>query len=169
MSLATAAAVTGLAAFPALTASASPVPARTAAGPRCGKPTPPIAISGSTAVVLYAGTPAPKFYFFTQNGSGKYRAWPSSLPAGIDLNQGDIANVGSNAPQYLFDQLGCDYNDTDPSPNLYYWDATSPVTGQPGNQIETRQTCTDITRPNGSSAGIMQVLDNTTDPTNSNG
>jgi ABC-type phosphate transport system substrate-binding protein len=80
---------------------------------------------------------------------------------------GDVAGVGSDTTQNVFDQFSADYNVTHKTggTQLYGWDATNPITGAMGDTIVTKHTAGDSTtcsvpRPDGSSAGIS-ALENT--------
>jgi ABC-type phosphate transport system substrate-binding protein len=90
-------------------------------------------------------------------------------PSGTTPRAGDAVGVGSNTDQFLFDQVSADFNKAKPkNPSLFYsWDATNPVTGAEGDQIETKNDCVTIARPNGSGAGVTALEDNTTDPSSS--
>ncbi|HEV2343746.1 MAG TPA: hypothetical protein VGS97_06625 [Actinocrinis sp.] len=85
-------------------------------------------------------------------------------PANTTVATTDVVTVGSDTTQYVHDQLSLDWNGQTPAPaNKYYsWDAVNPTTGLPGDKIQTKGTSTadpncNITRPNGSGAGIAQV------------
>jgi ABC-type phosphate transport system substrate-binding protein len=69
----------------------------------------------------------------------------------------DVTGVGSDTIQSVMDQFSADYNNSHSSGHLYSWDATNPVTGAIGDNITTKQGCTAIPRPNGSSAGITAL------------
>jgi hypothetical protein len=67
--------------------------------------------------------------------------------------------VGSDTIQNVMDQLSVNYNVTHATGKLYSWDATNPVTGAMGDTIQLKSgssTCS-IKRPDGSSAGILQL------------
>jgi ABC-type phosphate transport system substrate-binding protein len=78
----------------------------------------------------------------------------------------DAVSVGANTTQYLFDQISKQYNTANPSATtkFYSWDATNPVTGAIGDEIETKSNCADIARPDGGGAGITALEANTADP-----
>ena len=72
----------------------------------------------------------------------------------------DVVGVGSDTIQNVFDQFSADFNAKRPkgvAGNLYSWDATNPITGAIGENIATKQGCTPIPRPNGSSGGITAL------------
>ncbi len=68
-----------------------------------------------------------------------------------------IAGVGSDTTQDVMNTLATAYNATGPGQVLGSYDAT-PV----GTTITTKAGCPSITRPNGSSAGISALLNDTT-------
>jgi ABC-type phosphate transport system substrate-binding protein len=70
---------------------------------------------------------------------------------------GDVTGVGSDTIQNVMDAFSADYNASHTTGNLYSWDATNPVTAATGDNITTKQGCTAIPRPNGSSAGITAL------------
>ena len=73
---------------------------------------------------------------------------------------GDITGTGSAMAGNLFDQLSQSYNSTvasSTSPRLFSFDATNPITGVADDSITTKQGCTAIPRPDGSSAGITAL------------
>jgi ABC-type phosphate transport system substrate-binding protein len=79
----------------------------------------------------------------------------------------DVAGVGSDTIQNLVDQFSADFNASHKTSGtqLYYFDATNPITGAMGDTIVTKHTSTDSTtcsvpRPDGASAGIT-ALSNT--------
>ena len=68
--------------------------------------------------------------------------------------------LGAQTQQSLVDQFSGDYNATISSSTatrLYNWDAINPVTGAIGDSITIKQTCAAAPRPDGSSAGIVQL------------
>lgn len=73
----------------------------------------------------------------------------------------DVVGVGSDTIQSLLDQLSVNYNASRSAPHLYSWDATNPTTGAVGDKITVKAGCAKIARPDGSSAGIS-ALDNNT-------
>jgi ABC-type phosphate transport system substrate-binding protein len=75
----------------------------------------------------------------------------------------DVVGVGSDTIEYLLDQISVNYNATHSGPHLYSWDATNPTTGAVGDKIALKSGCTKIARPNGSSAGISALDNNTKD------
>jgi ABC-type phosphate transport system substrate-binding protein len=81
----------------------------------------------------------------------------------------DVVSVGADTTQYLFDQLSASYDGSHKThnkthPYIYSWDATNPKTGAVGDLISTKSGCAKITRPNGGSAGIADLVLNTVDP-----
>jgi len=68
--------------------------------------------------------------------------------------------VGSDTIQNVFDQFAVDYNKTvsATATHLYSWDATNPLTGAMGDSIAEKTGCAHIPRPDGSSAGITQLI-----------
>src|SRR5579862_5991377 len=80
-------------------------------------------------------------------------------PSGTTPRATDAVGVGADTDQYLFDQLSNDFNVKHKTSKtlLYSWDATNPVTGAQGDQIETKATCATIARPNGGGAGITAL------------
>ncbi|MFD7413361.1 PstS family phosphate ABC transporter substrate-binding protein [Kitasatospora purpeofusca] len=89
--------------------------------------------------------------------TGTAVADPASLPAAQD-----IVGVGSDTTQAVLNQFSTDYNAflgaSSTLPRLYSWDATGT------SPIVTKTGATSIARPNGSSAGI-KALENNTDAT----
>ena len=70
----------------------------------------------------------------------------------------DVVGVGSDTIEFLLDQLSFDYNKSHSTgPRLYSWDATNPNTGAIGDNIVTKSGCSQIPRPDGSSAGILAL------------
>src|SRR6266700_2700601 len=72
----------------------------------------------------------------------------------------DAVGVGSDTIQNVFDQFAVDYNKTvsATATHLYSWDATNPLTGAMGDSIAEKTGCAHIPRPDGSSAGITQLI-----------
>src|SRR6266700_628356 len=72
----------------------------------------------------------------------------------------DAVGVGSDTIQNVFDQFAVDYNKTvsATATHLYSWDATNPLTGALGDSIAEKVGCAHIPRPDGSSAGITQLI-----------
>lgn len=95
-------------------------------------------------------------------GIGSAVADPS--PSGTVPAQTDLVAVGSDTTQFLSDQFSLDYNSgaapthTVP-PDFYSWDAVNPTTGLPGDTIQVKSG-SNITRPNGSGAGIAELQKN---------
>ena len=81
-------------------------------------------------------------------GVGTALADPASTPPAQS-----IVAVGSDTLTPTFDQFSTDYNATSPTYPLYSWDATgtSPI------ETKNNAACDNITRPNGSGAGISSV------------
>ena len=69
----------------------------------------------------------------------------------------DVSGVGSDTIQNVMDQFTSDYNAKHSTGDLYSWDATNPITGAIGDSITTKQGCSTIPRPNGSSGGITAL------------
>jgi ABC-type phosphate transport system substrate-binding protein len=90
-------------------------------------------------------------------------------PSGTTPRASDAVGVGANTDQFLFDQLSNDFNKGHAKAKTltYDWDATNPVTGAAGDQIETKATCATIARPNGGGAGVSALELNTVDPSSS--
>jgi ABC-type phosphate transport system substrate-binding protein len=90
-------------------------------------------------------------------------------PGGVTPRASDIVGVGSDTSQYLMDQFAQDYDGANPGASslLYSWDSADPTTGVTGGPIETKATCADIARPDGSSAGISALEAGVTDPSSS--
>jgi len=91
--------------------------------------------------------------------TGKENVSDESSPATTD-----VVGVGSDTIQNLVDQFSADYNATHTTSGtqLYYFDATNPITGAMGDTIVTKHTSTDHTtcsvpRPDGASAGIAAL------------
>ncbi|HUC57866.1 MAG TPA: substrate-binding domain-containing protein [Streptosporangiaceae bacterium] len=87
-------------------------------------------------------------------------------PAGATVHRYDVAGIGADTTESLFDQFSADYNaaqkaahktDSASSPYLYSWDATNPSTGAINDNIVLKQGCKAIERPDGSSAGIAAL------------
>jgi ABC-type phosphate transport system substrate-binding protein len=72
----------------------------------------------------------------------------------------DAVGVGSDTIQNVFDQFAVDRNKTVSATgtHLYSWDATNPLTGAIGDSIAEKTGCSHIPRPDGSSAGITQLI-----------
>jgi ABC-type phosphate transport system substrate-binding protein len=87
-------------------------------------------------------------------------------PSGTVPRPADAVGVGANTTEYLLDQLAGDYDagHAKSSTLLYSWDATNPVTGAIGDEIETKADCPGISRPDGTGAGISALDANVTDP-----
>ncbi len=89
----------------------------------------------------------------------------TTTPAGTPQPY-DIVGVGSNATEYVLDQISAGYDSSIPAsrhnaknPWLFSYDATPPGATAPGNYpIVPKAGCAAIVRPNGSSAGL-QALD----------
>ena len=129
--------------------------------------------SGTTSapIVKLAGSwpppsPDPQVFALTitcaNSKTGKENVTDESSPAPTD-----VVGVGSDTIQSLLDQFSADYHATHKTSGkqLYYFDATNPITGAMGDTIVTKHTSTDSTtcsqpRPDGSSAGIT-ALENT--------
>ena len=79
--------------------------------------------------------------------------------------------MGADTDQYLFDQLSVSYNKTIPAklhsakhPYVYSWDATKPgTTSSAPSTIVTKKGCKPIVRPNGGTAGLTALDNNTAD------
>src|SRR5262249_38278850 len=80
-------------------------------------------------------------------------------PSGVTPKETDVVGVGSDTLQSLMDQISFDYNKSHTGTKLYSWDALNPKTGLP-NMIKTKAGCTKILRPNGSSAGVLELTKN---------
>jgi ABC-type phosphate transport system substrate-binding protein len=87
-------------------------------------------------------------------------------PSGTTPRATDIVGVGADTTQYLLDQVANTYDagHATSKEKLYSWDATNPSTGAIGDNIETKATCADISRPNGTGAGVTALDQNVTDP-----
>jgi ABC-type phosphate transport system substrate-binding protein len=87
-------------------------------------------------------------------------------PSGTTPAANSAVGVGANTDQFLFDQVSANWNKTTPGKKapFYSWDATNPTTGAIGDQIETKNDCTTIARPDGTGQGVSTLEDNTTDP-----
>jgi ABC-type phosphate transport system substrate-binding protein len=87
------------------------------------------------------------------------RAMPKDPPGTTVPRESDLAGVGSDTIEFLFDQFSHDYNATHSATHrrLYSWDATNPGTGAVGDSIVVKANCTAIARPDGSSAGIAAL------------
>ncbi|HUN31512.1 MAG TPA: hypothetical protein VMU95_05775 [Trebonia sp.] len=104
--------------------------------------------------------------------SGNAVADPSSTPS-----LSTLVGVGSDTITPLFagsptentsGSLVTDYNATSPTDQIASWDAVAPGTGAAGGTIDTKassgsDTSCDLTRPNGSSAGITALNNGQTD------
>jgi ABC-type phosphate transport system substrate-binding protein len=127
--------------------------------------------SGTTTapIVKLAGewpppSPGPQTFALTitcaNSKTGKQNVTDESSPAAAD-----VVGVGSDTTQNLVDQFSADYNATHKTSGtqLYYFDATNPITGAIGDTIVTKHTSTDSTtcsvpRPDGASAGITALV-----------
>jgi ABC-type phosphate transport system substrate-binding protein len=74
--------------------------------------------------------------------------------------ENDAVGVGSDTIQNVLDQFAADFNPTVSATgtHLYSWDATNPLTGAIGDSIPEKKDCSSIPRPDGSSAGITQLI-----------
>jgi ABC-type phosphate transport system substrate-binding protein len=97
-------------------------------------------------------------------------------PSGTVPATTDIVGVGSDTitplfagspTEYTAGSLSYDYNNQSPVPanKLWSWDAVNPTTGAAGDTIVTKSGCAGIARPDGSSAGITALNNNTMDGT----
>jgi ABC-type phosphate transport system substrate-binding protein len=90
-------------------------------------------------------------------------------PKGVTPQSFDIVGVGSNTTQFVMDQISVDYNKTVKVHNanhpwFFSWDAVQPGTsGTNPTKIVTKAGCPVITRPNGSTAGLNALDNNTFD------
>ena len=84
-------------------------------------------------------------------------------PSGVTPKATDLAGVGSDTSEFLFDQLSHDYNASHSGTKLYSWDATNPTTGAVGDPVVTKAGCASLPRPDGSNAGITVLEHNTAD------
>jgi ABC-type phosphate transport system substrate-binding protein len=80
-------------------------------------------------------------------------------PSGVTPKETDVVGVGSDTLQSLMDQISFDYNKSHTGVKLYSWDALNPKTGL-SDMIKTKAGCTKILRPNGSSAGVLELTKN---------
>ena len=123
--------------------------------------------SGTTAapIVKLAGVWPPSSQVFAltitcaNSKTGKENVTDESAPAPTD-----VIGLGSDTVQNVDDQFSADYNATHKTSGtqLYYFDATNPITAAMGDTIVTRHTATDSTtcsvpRPDGASAGIAAL------------
>jgi len=126
--------------------------------------------SGTTTapIVKLAGvwpppSPGPQVFALTitcaNSKTGKENVTDESSPASAD-----VVGVGSDTIQNLVDQFSANFNTTHKTSGtqLYYFDATNPITGAMGDTIVTKHTATDSTtcsqpRPDGASAGITAL------------
>jgi ABC-type phosphate transport system substrate-binding protein len=126
--------------------------------------------SGTTAapIVKLAGewpppSPSPQVFALTitcaNSKTGKENVTDESAPAPTD-----VIGVGSDTTQNVFDQFSADYNASHKTSGtqLYGWDATNPITGVAGEQIQAKSGSSNcnIPRPDGSGQGIT-ALENT--------
>jgi ABC-type phosphate transport system substrate-binding protein len=74
--------------------------------------------------------------------------------------ENDAVGVGSDTIQNVLDQFAADHNPSvsATATHLYSWDATNPVTRAIGDSIPEKKDCPSIPRPDGSSAGITQLI-----------
>lgn len=96
---------------------------------------------GSAAAALIAGMATPAF------------ADPAVKPPAVT----DIAGVGSDTTQGVFQQLQTDYNVGKSSGRLASWDAFVPSTQADATNIVEKAGCPTVTRPAGSGAGIADL------------
>ncbi len=91
----------------------------------------------------------------TSSGTKKTKVTVAASPA-----ENDAVGVGSDTIQNVMDQFSVDYNNTltSSAAHLYSWDATNPLTGAIGDSIPEKKDCPSIARPDGSSAGINQLI-----------
>jgi ABC-type phosphate transport system substrate-binding protein len=127
---------------------------------RLRKLTAAIAAAAATAVVV---TAAPALADPPTGSNGK-EIVPQSY---------DVVGVGANTDENLFNQLSADYNKTIPAskhnashPYFYNFNATAPgSTSAKPTRIVTKAGCASIVRPNGSTAGLNALDNNTFDGT----
>jgi len=104
--------------------------------------------------------PSPSTYTVTVHCSSG-----STLTATVKVTaapaNSDAVGVGSDTIQNIMDQFSADYNaklGATATTHLYSWDATNPNTGAIGDTIQEKIGCSPIARPDGSSAGISQLI-----------
>ncbi|GAB3451859.1 substrate-binding domain-containing protein [Actinophytocola sediminis] len=88
-------------------------------------------------------------------GLGSAQADPSFVP-----DADDLVGTGSDTTQFVTDSLADAYDPAPGTARLASFDAVNPQTGLPGDQIEIRPGVF-VARPNGSSAGIRELTNNT--------
>jgi hypothetical protein len=120
--------------------------------------------SGTTAapIVKVAGVWPPSSQVFAltitcaNSKTGKENVTDESAPA-----PADVIGLGSDTTQNVIDQFSADYNATHKTSGtqLYYFDATNPITGAMGDSIQTKSGSSNcnIPRPDGASAGILAL------------
>jgi ABC-type phosphate transport system substrate-binding protein len=80
-------------------------------------------------------------------------------PTGVTPPVTSIVSVGSDTTEFLSDQFSTDYNATSPTADYYSWDATAPSGTSTTINSKNDTNCDNLTRPNGSGAGITQLQD----------
>jgi hypothetical protein len=119
-------------------------------------------VDGQLALYGIPPSPPPSSYRVTVTCSGAsvppipLRILRAPLPA-------SLIGVGAATDGNLFDQADGGYNEHHAAA-MYSFDATNPSTGAIGDTLTTKEGCPAIPRPNGSSAGIAALAENTTDP-----
>ena len=116
------------------------------------------AASVAAAAALVAGTAVTSAHADPIGNNGK-PVVPQSF---------DVVGVGSDTTEFVLDQISTDYNKAIPAsrhnannPYFYSWDAVPPGVTKPGNyKIVPKGGCTQIVRPNGSTAGLKALTAN---------
>ena len=91
---------------------------------------------------------------------GKLTVIPVTVTVKASPGENDAVGVGSDTITPLTDQLAGDFNTTVSSASAtheYSWDAVNPISGKIGDSIAEKTDCPPIARPDGSSAGILQL------------
>src|SRR5215469_16746663 len=111
----------------------------------------------SRLVGVFPATPT-KYTITVTCGGGVKKT--STVTVSAAPAENSAVGLGAQTQQGLVDQFTGDYNSTVKSStatHLYNWDAINPVTGQIGDTITVKSTCASFARPDGSSAGIVQL------------
>jgi ABC-type phosphate transport system substrate-binding protein len=105
-------------------------------------------------------TPATTTYTIKVTAGGASATKTVKVVAANSPAAKDAVGVGSDTIQNVFDQFAVDFNKTVSATgtHLYSWDATNPLTAAQGDSIAEKTGCPHIPRPNGSSAGITQLI-----------
>ena len=127
-----------------------------------------VAVSGTKSKLIGVWPTSPTSYAITIKCSGGATE-NVTLTIQAAPPENSAIGLGAQTQQSLLDQFSADYNATHTTSGtqLYYFDATNPITGAMGDTIVTKHTSTDHTtcsvpRPDGASAGIIDLINTKT-------